>query len=124
MRLNREQEKMIRFSARIPEHLYQQLKAKAKEMGLPKRRAISEVVRLLLSAALEPHEPQPNTKVQNKILEHTVAIYYLLKEYIKDQLGENGATLNNLAHDKCEKVLENILKIPLLNHHINKLDRI
>ena len=101
---------MIRFSARIPEPLYQQLKAKAKEMGLPKKRAISKVVRLLLSAALEPYEPQSNTKVQNKILEHTVAVYYLLKEFVKNQLEDNGAKLNNLAHDKCERALENILK--------------
>lgn len=98
------------LSAKIPKHLYQQLKTKAQEMGLPKKGAISEVVRLLLTAALEPREPQPNTKVQNKILEHTVTIYYLLKEYVKNQLGEDGATLNNLAHDKCEKALENLLK--------------
>jgi hypothetical protein len=101
---------MHNFSAKIPDELYKKLKAKAKEMGLAKKNSMSEVVRLLLSAALEPKESQPNTKVQNKILEHTVTIYYLLKEYVKNQLGENGSMLNNLAHDKCEKVLENILR--------------
>jgi len=98
------------LSAKIPEDLYKQLKAKTKEMGLPQKGAISEVVRLLLSTALKSDQPHSNTKIQNKILEHTVTIYYLLKEYVKNQLGENGAKLNNLAHDKCEKVLETLLK--------------
>ena len=115
---------MIRFSARIPEHLYQQLKVKAKEMDLPKKRAISEVVRLLLSAALELSSPQPNTKVQHKTLEHTVAIYYLLKEYVKNQLGDNGAKLNNLAHDKCEKALENILRANSPSHYLDHKGKI
>jgi hypothetical protein len=101
---------MHNFSAKIPDELYKRLKAKAKEMGLPQKGAMSEVVRLLLSAALKPDQSQFNTKIQNKILEHTVTTYYLMKEYVKNQLGENGSKLNNLAHDKGEKALETLLK--------------
>lgn len=101
---------MRHLSAKIPEYLHQQLKAKAQEMGLPKKGSMSKVVRTLLSYAIENPQSDFNYKMQNKILDHTITIYYLLKEYIRTQLGEDGSKLNNLAHDKCEKALEGIFK--------------
>lgn len=98
------------LSTRISERLYQQLKAKGQEMGLTKKRSMSKIVRTLLSSAIENPQSDFNDKVQNKILDHTITIYYLLREYIRTQLGEDGSKINNLAHDKSEKALEAIFK--------------
>lgn len=98
---------MGHLSVIIPDTLHQQLEAKTREMEL---RSISDAVRVLLIAGLEKEETEKdsNNKIQNKILQHVVTSYYLLKDQIV-ATGEEGLRRNKIAHEKGEKAMVKIL---------------
>ena len=98
---------MSHLSVIIPDYLRQQLELKVEEMGVSN---ISEVIRILLSTAIENPPSGTNDKIQKKMLQHMVTTYYLLKEHIIS-LGENGSTLNNMAHEKADKAMKKILEL-------------
>lgn len=105
-------------SVRLPKDLYEQLELKSEEMG---DIGISETIRILLSWSLEnPQLDFLNTtrknapteiseKIQNKILQHVVTSYYLIKGQIVSS-GEEGLQRNKLAHEKGEKAMLKILE--------------
>jgi Arc/MetJ-type ribon-helix-helix transcriptional regulator len=97
---------MTHLSVKIPDYLHQQLEAKIHEMELP---SISDVVRVLLSNALEKAEAgnANNDKIQYKILENVVACYYLLKEQMVHT--EEGLERDRTAHERSKKAMTKIL---------------
>ncbi len=98
---------MVHLSVKIPDYLHQQLEAKIHEMELP---SMSDVVRILLSAALEKTESAnaQNDKIQHKILHNVVTCYYLLKEQMVHT--EEGLERDRTAHERSKKAMEKILK--------------
>jgi Arc/MetJ-type ribon-helix-helix transcriptional regulator len=97
---------MIHLSVKIPDYLHQQLEAKIHEMELP---SISDVVRVLLSTALEKVETNnaQNGHIQYKILQNTVACYYLLKEQMVHT--EEGLERDHTAHERTKTAMAKIL---------------
>ncbi len=97
---------MIHLSVKIPDYLHQQLEAKVHEMELP---SISDVVRILLSTALEKVETTnaQNNKIQHKILHNVVTCYFLLKEQMVHT--EEGLERDRRAHERSKKAMEKIL---------------
>lgn len=97
---------MIHLSVKIPDYLHQQLEAKIHEMELP---SISDVVRVLLSTALEKVETTTaqNDKIQYKILQNVVTCYYLLKDQI--ERSEDGLRHSRASHEQGKTAMAKIL---------------
>lgn len=106
---------------------YEQLELKFEEMG---DIGISETIRILLSWSLENTQldflnttrknapTEISEKIQNKILQHVVTSYYLIKGQIVSS-GEEGLQRNKLAHEKGDA--ENIRKSSFKRHHLPSL---
>lgn len=101
-------------SLRLPKNLYEQLELKSEEMG---GIGVSETIRILLSASLqnpdldflnsEKTAIELNNKIQYKILQNTVACYYLLKEQMVHT--EEGLARDHMAHERTKKAMAKIL---------------
>jgi hypothetical protein len=96
---------MGQLSVIIPKELDHKLKLKAKEMNLKK----SDTIRLLLHSALENDVPSSASKANSKELQCLVTTYHLLNEYLLS-LGDKGIKMNNLAHEKANKVIAALIK--------------
>ena len=117
-KIDEKQEKQFLTSVRLPKHLHERIELKSVELG---DIGVSETIRILLSWSLEnpqsdflapPKEhsqPEINSKIQNKILEHVVTLYYLLKEQVVDS-GENGVRAHNAAHERAKIAIDKILE--------------
>jgi len=97
---------MRHISLNITDELHQQIHAKAQEV-VPEIEKIktSDAVRILLSYAIEQLETKSlKSNIQDKKFQYMITTYYLINEYVAS-LGEQGAQMNNKAHEKAEKII-------------------
>ena len=96
------------LSVQITPTLHKSLKQKAKEMGGLK---MSDAVRILLQNALDTtgHHPIQSQKLPRKLLHYNITSYYMLQAHLINSF-DDGQQLNDAAHKKAAKILENVLK--------------
>jgi hypothetical protein len=98
---------MPHLSVKISEALYQQLQAKAKEMG----HTLSDAIRLLLEDILETPQTKAQNKLYQNLLHYQVSSYYLLQNHLLNSFEKaQGIALNEAAHQKAQAVLTDLFK--------------
>ena len=97
------------LSVQITPTLHKSLKQKAKEMGGLK---MSDAVRILLQNALDTSvqsHPMQHQKLHQQLLHYNITSYYMLQAHLLNSF-EEGQQLNDAAHKKAAKILDNLSK--------------
>ncbi len=95
------------LSVKISEELQKSLARKAREMG--SGFSVSDAVRVLLQNALEQPDAKEDRKLHKQLLRYNITAYYMIQLHLVNTF-EEGLKLNDQAHDKASKVLEELLK--------------
>ncbi len=95
-----------RYALAIGTNLRSGLAYKAKEMG---GFSVSDAVRVLLQNALEQPNAKEERKLLKQLLRYNITAYYMIQLHLINTF-EEGLKLNDQAHDKANKVLEELLK--------------
>jgi hypothetical protein len=102
---NRTQETRV-TSLRLPHHLYEKLEQKAQALG---GIGMSDTVRSLLQMALEQPDPKEDKKLLKQLLHYNIATYYMVQTHLLSEF-EEGAALNDEAHEKTNKMMERLFQ--------------
>ena len=99
---------MPQISLKLSEHLYQEVLLTMQDMGLEN---VSDTIRALLQAALETptfSSKKLTDKLQKKSATYAIMAYCLMEKFLSTS-AKNGQTLSEDAHDKAEKLINNLI---------------